>query len=852
MARRSKKHHGPKQGKFAPANAQPAHDAQTENSAPTLRPSPPISRRKLWVFRLTAAIGVPLLLIALLESGLRIAGFGYPTSFLISSDEYTRPVWIENPQFGWRFFGPKLSQSPASFAIPVEKPSDTIRVFVFGGSAALGDPQPDYGLSRMLRVMLSMRRGDLKFEVVNAGMIAINSHTVREIADDCTSADGDIWVIYMGNNEVVGPFGAGTIFGPQTPPMSLVRANLRLKATCTGQLLDRGLRSLRGSAQSPRNWGGMEMFLENKVSRDDPQMERVYHHFTQNLEKIIEAGCRNHVGVVVCTAAVNLKDCAPFASDYSRELTSDERAAWEDLYKQGISAQVAGDPAEAIGHFEEAASIDDQVADLQFRWGRSLLQLGEAVSARHHLELARDLDLLRFRCDGRMQSIVREVAGGRESESVRLVDAAEEFHVMSSPAVSGSQFFYDHVHLSFQGNYLLARLVAEQVEELLPRRSQGTTMSDASWPTTGQCADSLAWNDISHREVLVSMLARLQDPPFTAQLDHAEHLRRLVKDLAQLEGADRPEVIRSAAEQCQRAIDVFPEDHVLYSQLALLLGRAGDLESSYRAALKASQLLPHESQKWSQLGIVLAELGRDDEAAEAFRNACARDPNDVWARHKLAKTLIRLNRNDEALDELQCAVETNPSFGPAYLTIGLILNERGQAEAAERNFRKAVEKPVRQLVELAMLAQFCYSKGWYQDAVVNYLEALSMNPVDPALHIGAALSLAATEEFSDAEGHFREALQLAPNSADARYAYGVYLAKREQHADAAEQFAAAAELRPDFLDARINCGMALIASNRLPEALSQFEDVLIRDPKNPTAIEYKTAIESELQLKAQP
>ncbi len=46
----------------------------------------------------------------------------------------------------------------------------------------------------------------------------------------------DIWVIYMGNNEVVGPFGAGTVFGRQVPPLPLIRASLALKTTRIGQL----------------------------------------------------------------------------------------------------------------------------------------------------------------------------------------------------------------------------------------------------------------------------------------------------------------------------------------------------------------------------------------------------------------------------------------------------------------------------------------------------------------------------------------------------------------------------------------------------------------------------------------
>ena len=109
-----------------------------------------------------------------------------------------------------------------------------MRIFVFGESAAEGDPQPVFGLPRMLQAMLSLRYPGVRFEVVNAAMTAINSYAVLPIARDCANADGDIWVIYMGNNEVVGPFGPGTVFGPQMPPLPLIRPSWPLKPRAPG------------------------------------------------------------------------------------------------------------------------------------------------------------------------------------------------------------------------------------------------------------------------------------------------------------------------------------------------------------------------------------------------------------------------------------------------------------------------------------------------------------------------------------------------------------------------------------------------------------------------------------------
>ncbi|MFO1514656.1 MAG: hypothetical protein U1F83_17395 [Verrucomicrobiota bacterium] len=254
---------------------------------------------------------LPLLCFAFLELVLRIGGFGYPTGFLLPAKTSGQSVWIPNARFGWRFFGRNMAREPEPFSLLRQKPANTIRIFVFGESAAYGDPEPAFGLPRLLETMLKLRYPETQFEVINAAMTGINSHAVRDIAQDCAQANADIWVIYMGNNEVVGPFGAGTIFSQQTPSRTFIRASLALKTTRTGQLLDSFIEKLHPPPASKSEWGGMMMFLDQAVRADDPRMNRVYEHFGRNLSDIMAAGRRAGAGVVVSTVAVNLKDCAP-------------------------------------------------------------------------------------------------------------------------------------------------------------------------------------------------------------------------------------------------------------------------------------------------------------------------------------------------------------------------------------------------------------------------------------------------------------------------------------------------------------------------------------------------------------
>jgi tetratricopeptide (TPR) repeat protein len=89
---------------------------------------------------------------------------------LLKSSNHGEKTFVQNNQFGWRFFGPRAARQPAATSIPRVKPPDTVRIFVFGESAAYGDPQPRFGLPRMLEAMLELRHPDKKFEVVLAAV----------------------------------------------------------------------------------------------------------------------------------------------------------------------------------------------------------------------------------------------------------------------------------------------------------------------------------------------------------------------------------------------------------------------------------------------------------------------------------------------------------------------------------------------------------------------------------------------------------------------------------------------------------------------------------------------------------
>ena len=94
-------------------------------------------------------------------------------------------------------------------------------------------------------------------------------------------------IIYMGNNEMVGPFGAATVFGRRAPPAPYVRFLTAIQATRIGQLSVALARKLHGDGEKYYSWGGMQMFLHNQIAPDSPLKDNVYLNFKKNLNDIV-------------------------------------------------------------------------------------------------------------------------------------------------------------------------------------------------------------------------------------------------------------------------------------------------------------------------------------------------------------------------------------------------------------------------------------------------------------------------------------------------------------------------------------------------------------------------------------
>jgi tetratricopeptide (TPR) repeat protein len=642
----------------------------------------------------------------------------------------------------------------------------------------------------------------------------------------------------MGNNEVVGPYGAGTVFGPKAPKLAFIRWSLALKATRTGQLFERMLASLDKRPASKREWGGMQMFLTSQVRQDDRHMETVYNNFQRNLADILSEGRKKGAKIVVSTVASNLKDCAPFASLHRSDLSAPDLEKWNQLNEKGIEAQAGGHSAEAAAQYRQAAQVDDRFAELLFRWGQCCVALGQKEEAFKHFARARDLDTLRFRCDSRLNEIIRATTSNHEAEGIWLADSKAALGRTDQENV-----FYEHVHLTFYGNYLVALSLAEQVTKFLSESI--TAKAEQPWPTIGDCARRLAWTDFSRREATGMMYSRLNDAPFTNQINHAEQMVRFRKQLEELAPAVQPAGLQEAASVCRQAIAQSTNDWVLRSLLGRLEQRLGDFASAAKSWQRVVESVPYFVEGWEMLGAALAEQKQNDQARAAFEQALQIEAGSINARMGIGQLFASEGKYEQAASIFGKVLKIKPYWGPAHLGLAKALEAIGKKQEAEPHFREALKDRINTAGSYKALGQLCYEKGWLADATKNFRDALRLDPSDATTHVNLGLTLSILNRQAEARAHYAEAVRLDPNLAEAHARLGLELGRQGDDAGAVAQFSEAVRLKPDYLEARLNFGIALTKQQRMTEAREQFQEVLRRSPTNAVAHKYVQSLEGK-------
>ncbi len=422
-------------------------------------PLPALPRRKKLLF-ITVAMLIPIGLIVAVELVLRAVTDhgGYPPTILEIGQRGDAKVCITNRRGPAAYFFANKSQpgSIDTYTFESPKPKGTIRIFLAGGSAIKGFPQPmGFAPSAFLQAMLSEVWPDRRVEVINLGTTAVASFPVLGMVTEALEYEPDLIVVYSGHNEFFGAYGVASLHRAGNSPTAM-KLHRSLRRSALVQWIDSFARpGVTGEGQRTL----MELMVgQSYTAADDPIRDAAARNLKANIGEIIARAQARGVPVMVCTLASNERDLAPLGAEDLSHLSTTDQGRVTAGVSRAESALKKDDLSAAEAAAAEVLSLAPSHARAHYLHGRALYQQTRYDEAAAAFAKAIEMDPMPWRCTERSMQAIRESA---KADGVILCDIRRVFREASPGGCIGWELMDDHVHPSLAGQSLVARAIVQ-------------------------------------------------------------------------------------------------------------------------------------------------------------------------------------------------------------------------------------------------------------------------------------------------------------------------------------------------------------------------------------------------------
>ena len=126
-------------------------------------------------------------------------------------------------------------------------------------------------------------------------------------------------------------------------------------------------------------------------------------------------------------------------------------------------------------------------------------------------------------------------------------------------------------------------------------------------------------------------------------------------------------------------------------------------------------------------------------------------PNDVEVLLLYANAMAALRDPEGAIEQIEEALRVNPNSSPAYVSLGAVRMQSGDAKEAEAAFRRAIELEPASMDARLALANFMWAAGRQSEAEVALKEALVTEPQHLLANRMLGVMYLATKRIREAE-----------------------------------------------------------------------------------------------------
>jgi len=205
----------------------------------------------------------------------------------------------------------------------------------------------------------------------------------------------------------------------------------------------------------------------------------------------------------------------------------------------------------------------------------------------------------------------------------------------------------------------------------------------------------------------------------------------------------------------------------------------------------------HTLSKFQLFNVDVHEEGASIPTLSAARQAFHLNPNNDNVHVNLGLALDNKGDLEAAIREYREALRLNPNNDIAHYNLGLALDDKGDLEAAIGEYHEALRLNPNYEGAHNNLGSALYKKGKVEAAIAEYREGLRLNPENDSAHYNLGIALGAKGTLDGAIAETRAAVRLNPNNSLSHYSLAFWLEKEGDRQGALGEYRTAYTLNPE-------------------------------------------------------
>lgn len=290
--------------------------------------------------------------------------------------------------------------------------------------------------------------------------------------------------------------------------------------------------------------------------------------------------------------------------------------------------------------------------------------------------------------------------------------------------------------------------------------------------------------------------------------------------------AEYKEDYTTAIQKLTEALNVAPNDVMIYTKLAGIYSEMGEYEKALSAYAKVAELKPADGYIYVSVGSIYENQGKYKEALEAYTKVMELCPEYIYNYLNVANVNYQLGDYKSAIENYNKFLNTYSQHREARENLASSYLNDKDYENASKEYDTLYSKNPTAFKDYANYGLALFETKNYDKAVEFLEKAVDIDPENSSAHINLALTYQELGKNDLALGQYDVVFRQEPQLASLRFDYGNLLAEMKKDEAAIANYKLYIEKYPDDARAYQNLGIVYKRLGKIDETITNYSKAL--------------------------